>query len=287
MTMLDPRLLHAFVVIVDTGSFTRAAERLHMTQSTISQQLARLEGAVGHPLIDRVARPVQATVEGERLLGYARRILNLQQEARTALADPSGTTAIRLGVPDDIVSPAMAAVFAGFARQYREVRLDVIAGLSRDLSRRYRDGEFDIIVVKETTAGPDCRASFPEAIAWYESVDATGDRGDPVPLVAFPPGGLYREPMFERLEREHHRWYISFSSSSLHNVLVAVEAGMGLSLLPVSATAAYRIRQYAPFGLETPMAVSIYSWEKVGPVSDLVTQMAAILAERSRRDVRT
>ena len=106
--MLDPRLLRAFVAIVDAGSFTQAAERLNMTQSTISQQLARLEDAVGHALVDRNARPIGPTAAGERLLGHARRILALQHEAATLLGDPAGTTSIRIGVPEDIVTAAMA-----------------------------------------------------------------------------------------------------------------------------------------------------------------------------------
>lgn len=276
--MLDPRLLRAFIAIVDAGSFTLAAEWLHMTQSTISQQLARLEEAVGLTLVDRTARPVEPTTAGERLLGYARRILALQQEAESALGDPAGASSIRLGVPEDIVSAAMAKMFSDFALRHREIRLDVTAGLSRDLARRYRAGEFDIAVVKEIKAEPDCRATFQEAMAWFESADAPAEWPNPVPLVAFPPGGLYREAMFERIENEQLRWYIAFSGSSLHNVLVAVEAGLGLSLLPKSATVGYRVRQYAPFGTEPAMAVSIYSWERAGPASELVERMGTVLA---------
>ena len=125
MTMLDQRLLRAFVTIADTGSFTIAAERLHMTQSTISQQLGRLESAIGHTLIDRTDRPVRATEAGERLLGHARRILSLQQEAESLFADPSGTAAVRIGLPDDIVTPAMSETFAAFSETHREIRLDV------------------------------------------------------------------------------------------------------------------------------------------------------------------
>ena len=100
--MLDPRLLRAFVAIADAGSFTAAADRLHMTQSTMSQQIARLEDAIGRALVDRAARPVRLTVTGERLLGHARRILALQDEALTLVAETSGTTSVRIGMPDDI-----------------------------------------------------------------------------------------------------------------------------------------------------------------------------------------
>lgn len=278
--MLDPRLLRSFVAIADTGSFTQAAEQLNMTQSTISQQLARLEEAVGRGLIDRVARPVQATASGERLLGYARRILTLQQEAETMLGDSAGTASIRIGVPDDIVTGNMAQVFAGFTRQHREVRLDVVAGLSRELTRRYRAGEFDIVIVKEPSASADHRASYPEAMAWFESTEAPESWPEPLPLVTFPPGGLYRDAMFERIERERHRWYIALSSSNLYNVIVAVEAGLGLSLLPVGTTIGRRVRPYAAFGVEPAMVVSIYSWEKGGLIAELVAAMSAVLAQR-------
>jgi len=278
--MLDPRLLRSFVAIADTGSFTQAAERLNMTQSTISQQLARLEEAVGRGLIDRVARPVRATASGERLLGYARRILTLQQEAETMLGDSAGTASIRIGVPDDIVTGNMAQVFASFTRQHREVRLDVVAGLSRELTRRYRAGEFDVVIVKEPSASSDHRASYPEAMAWFESIDAPESWPEPLPLVTFPPGGLYRDAMFERIERERHRWYIALSSSNLYNVIVAVEAGLGLSLLPVGTTPGRRVRPYAAFGMEPAMVVSIYSWEKGGLIAELVAAMSAVLGHR-------
>ncbi|MCJ8151100.1 LysR family transcriptional regulator [Shinella sedimenti] len=285
--MFDPRLLRAFTAIVDAGSFTLAAERLHMTQSTISQQLGRLEDAVGAILIERSLRPVEPTATGERLLGYARRLLALQQEAEAAMGDPVGTASIRIGVPEDIFNAAMASTFSDFARRHRNIRLDVTAGLSRDLKRRYRNSDFDIGVFKESQPDPDCRAAFAEPMAWFESIDVpmglemAKERAIPIPLVAFQPGGLYREAMFERIEREERRWYVAFAASSLHNVLVAVEAGLGLSLLPVHAAQDYRVRRYAPFGMETPMVVALYSWEGAGAVLELVDAMQATLAARA------
>ena len=283
--MLDPRLLRAFVEIVDAGSFTLASDRLHMTQSTISQQLARLEAAVGAGLIERSARPVVPTAAGERLLGYARRLLALQREAEAALGDPAGTTAIRIGLPEDIADARMAAIFGEFARRHREIRLDVTAGLSRDLSRRFRAGEFDIAIVKEAAPGPDCRAAYPEPVAWFESVDAPGDWPDPLPLVVFQPGGLYRDTMFERIERDERRWYVAFAASSLQNVIVAVEAGLGLSLLPVRAAEGHRLRPYAPLGTEAAMVVALYAWETDGPVRELVRSMQTVLAGRAAMPV--
>ena len=142
--MLDLRLLRTFVAVADTASFTLAAERLNSTQSTVSQPLGRLEAAVGQSLINRSSRPIAPTPSGERLLGYARRLLASQDDAQVLLADPSGTVTIRIGLPDDIVTSSMSRRFAQFAALHREVRLDVTTGLSRDLKRRFRAGEFDM-----------------------------------------------------------------------------------------------------------------------------------------------
>ena len=275
--MLDPRLLKAFVAIADAGSFTAAADRLHMTQSTMSQQIARLEETIGRDLIDRAARPVRLTVTGERLLGHARRILALQNEALALVAETSGTTSVRIGMPDDIATPEMARIFAAFAKRHKEARLDVTTGLRSDLTRRYRAGELDIVVLKEDMPSADAWASFEEPIAWFTAVDAPRDLPDPVPLVTFPPGGLYRDAMFERLERERRRWYVAFTSASLRNVLMAIEAGLGLSMLPVDAAKTWRVKPLADFAPEPPVVASLYSWERNGIVGELAGEVLDIL----------
>ncbi|NNP74658.1 LuxR family transcriptional regulator [Acinetobacter sp. Ac_3412] len=278
--MFDPRLLRAFVNIFEAGSFTLAAERLHMTQSTVSQQLARLEESVGKSLIDRNSRPLQLTSSGEYLISYARRILALQQEAQMILGDPSGTIPIRIGLPEDIMNSDMALALSAFSKQHRTVRLDVTAGLSRDLMERYRNGQLDIVIVKETAASSDHHASFPEEMAWFESIDHGGEWSDPLPLVTFPQGGLYRDEMFEAIERNRQHGYIAFTSNSLASVLVGVETGLGLSLLPVATTTGHRVREYLPLGKAQAMTVSIYAWNKEGLVANLLQQMTTVLQHR-------
>lgn len=278
--MLDPRLLRSFVAIVDTGHFTRAAEQLGMTQSTISQQLGRLEEATGHPLIDRTARPVCPTAMGERLLGHARRILQLDEEARTLLRDPAGTAGISIGLPEDLATPAMVQRLAGFAAANSRIRLDVVTGLSRDLSARYRQGEFDLVVVKEDRPSADSRASYPEPLGWFAAGDHALEDRDPVPLVTFPLGGLYRETMFRALEAAGRRWYVAFSGSSLQSVLAATEAGMGLSLLPRSVVEGRALRRLAGLGEAPPMVVSLYARENAEPIAELVEMTRIVLEQR-------
>ncbi len=280
--MLDTRLLRAFVTIVETGSFTRSAQRLNTTQSTVSQQLGRLEETLGHELISRSARPARPTAAGERLLGYARRILALEAEAQAALSDPAGATAVRIGLPEDLVTREMAQVFAQVAGPRREVRIDVVAGLSRDLNSRFYAGDLDIVVVKELAPAPGHVASFPEPIGWFEARTAR-PWPDPLPLVTFPPGGLYRDAMFERIEQLQRRWYVAFSGSSLESVLIAVESGLGVSLLPRAAALDRRLRACPLFGREPAMATTIYAREPSGVVGDLARAISEVLAARSLR----
>ena len=108
--MLDLDLLRSFVSVVDSGGFTRAGERVHRTQSTVSQQIKRLEDDVGRPLLIRSGKTVTPTEDGERLLSYARRILALAGEARDMLARPEAEGVVRLGIPEDFAADRKSVV---------------------------------------------------------------------------------------------------------------------------------------------------------------------------------
>src|SRR3981189_72397 len=102
-------LLRSFVSVVDAGGFTRAGERVHRTQSTVSQQIRRLEESLGYPLLHRNGK-VTPTEQGERLLSYARRILALEQEAREVVARPEGGGVGRIGVTEGFARHRLTAV---------------------------------------------------------------------------------------------------------------------------------------------------------------------------------
>ncbi len=193
--MFDPVLLRSFVAVVDCGNFTRAAERLHVTQSTVSQQIRRLEEAVACQLLDRDQRRVVATAEGERLLAYARRILALHEEAADVLITQQSDGVLRLGVPEDFAAERLMPLLSSFVVAYPRVRLEVTSGLGPELQRQYRAGEFDVLLVKQMGDSDDCLASWPEPLCWVDSRSMPSLGRDPLPLVAFPVGGLYRNEM--------------------------------------------------------------------------------------------
>ncbi len=236
--MFDPVLLRSFVAVVDCANFTRAAERLHLTQSTVSQQVRRLEESLDCQLLDRDQRRVVATAEGERLLGYARRILALNEEASDVLLHQQSEGVLRLGVPEDFAAERLMPLLSRFGQDHPGVRLEVTSGLGPELTRLYRRGEFDLLLVKQMGASDDCLASWPEPLCWVDSRVTPAFGRDPLPLVAFPVGGLYRHEMLHHLEVGGWRWRIGYSSASLASVCSAVAAGLGISLLPVRVVAA-------------------------------------------------
>ncbi|MGL5337203.1 MAG: LysR family transcriptional regulator [Aeromonas veronii] len=228
--MLDPLLLRSFVAIIDTGSFTRAGERVHLTQSTISQQMRRLEQQIGCALLDRSGRQVVATAEGEQLLGLARRILALLAQAEEQVSE--GSISLSLGVPEDFAAGAITPVLAAFARDYPEVRLEVESGLSHHIWQRFAAGELDLALVKQVRGQGSPLASWSEPLVWVDSRDWPAKGRDPLPLVAFPSEGLYRQQMTEALDGLGRRWRIAYVSASLASLQGAVSAGIGVSLLP-------------------------------------------------------
>ncbi|MEM8633227.1 MAG: LysR family transcriptional regulator, partial [Pseudomonadota bacterium] len=105
MRTLDLTALRALVAVADSGGVTRAANLLNLTQSAVSMQMKRLEQAVGLPLLEKSGRRVVLTSAGDQLLGYARRMLALNDEAITRLTAPAYEGTLTLGVPHDIVFP--------------------------------------------------------------------------------------------------------------------------------------------------------------------------------------
>lgn len=228
--MLDMDLLKAFVSVVDAGGFTRAGARVHRTQSTVSQQIRRLEDQVGHQLLVREARGVTLTVEGERLIGYARRILALGAEAQAALAGAGTVRLVRLGIPDDFALAALTGVIADFARARPGVRLAVECALSCDLSAAFARGDLDIALLKREPGSGPAAAAWLERLSWVTGRDVEVEE-ETVGLVAFRQGCLYRNRAVHALEKSGRPWRIAYECASLIGVEAALAGGLGAAVL--------------------------------------------------------
>jgi DNA-binding transcriptional LysR family regulator len=230
--MLDLELLRSFVSVVDSGGFTRAGERVHRTQSTVSQQIKRLEDDVGQPLLNRNGKDVAPTEAGERLLSYARRLLALAEEARDVMARPESEGAVRLGVPEDFAAYRLAKLLAAFSRSHPGLRLDVRTDQSANLKRDLERGELDLALFKRSAGEKGGIAVWPERVHWVTSKSHPRDtRTGSVPLIGFPTGCLYRAGAIHALESAGRSWHMTYTSSNLSGIQAAIAAGMGLSIL--------------------------------------------------------
>ncbi|ARP97218.1 LysR family transcriptional regulator [Bordetella genomosp. 13] len=228
---MDLDLLHSFVSVVDAGGFTRAGERVHRTQSTVSQQIRKLESALGCELFVREGRQVRLTEDGERLLGYARRMLALSTEIREAVSGAQGVEMVRVGVPDDFAVESITRLVARFARAHPAVRVTMRADLSAVLARSLARGELDIALFKREPGAGDCVDAWPERLNWLCRHDWATTLPDPVPLVAFPQGCMYRNRAIHALESAGRRWRIAYESPNIGGLQAALEGGLGIALM--------------------------------------------------------
>jgi DNA-binding transcriptional LysR family regulator len=243
---LDLDLLRTFASVVDTGGFGRAGMRVHRSQSTVSQQVRKLEEVTGKQLLLRDRSGVTLTDDGELLLAYARRMLALHDEATSALGGQAPARILRVGVVEDFAGTAWMNTLVAFVRQRPDVRLETVCDLSIHLQRQYARGQLDLIVAKDvvphgvhtaTELPPDCEVVWSEALRWFaaQGYQPPTARSASLPLVLFMPGCVYRQAAIQSLDLGGRHWHAVLSTQSLHGLQAALRAGMGLSPLNTAA----------------------------------------------------
>ena len=231
---LDIDLLRSFAAVADTGSFTAAAELVARTQSAVSVQVKRLEEIVGRRVFERTSRSLALTPAGETLLGYARRILELNDESVRRVAEPPVAGEIRLGITEYFVPNQLPAILARFAAAYPGVQIEVRMGLSRELRDELARGKFDAVIVR---LGPRERgqAIWSEPQVWVAPEGFEPARHTVLPLALLPAPCVLRGHAIESLKRLKRPAKVAFTGSSMVSVQAAVSAGLGVSILPRSS----------------------------------------------------
>ena len=147
---IDIDLLRAFIAIYESGSFSHAAERLSRTQSTISQQIKKLEDILGKEVFLRNNRSVSLTVEGEVLLPYARRMIDINDEVFGRISKPEISGTVKLGAPEAFAANHLPNILVQFAKSHPSVALEVNCDLTSHLLESYNKGDFDLILFKRS-----------------------------------------------------------------------------------------------------------------------------------------
>lgn len=230
-TNLDMDVLRSFVTGIDLGSFAKAGQRLGRSPSAISLQLRKLEDQVGRPLFRRNGRGLAPTEAGEMLLGYARRLLDLNDAALDAVAGPALRGWVRLGVPQDVAETDLPAVLARFARLHPAVRVEAHVERDADLRARLEAGTLDLALVwDEAPARPGSHLAA-RPMGWIgPRAGWVRAPGEPLPLVLFGPPCLFRRAATDALDAAGIPWRVAFSSPGLSGLWAAVAAGLGLTV---------------------------------------------------------
>ncbi|WP_407177287.1 LysR family transcriptional regulator [Bradyrhizobium sp. STM 3562] len=232
-TTLDIDTLRSLIAIVELKSFSRAAERLGRSQSAISLQIARLEGLVGHPLLERSrGRVIGPTPRGAALVAHAREMVALNERAVAAMRGPASGERIRLGLPADFLerdfSSALEEIRLRYPKAQLSLRTDVSARLKEDLGL----GRLDLALFKRAQSNEAGAAIAFEPMAWFGRPTAFARGDGAVPLVAFAEGCAYRDEALRSLRQAARDWTIACEARSLSALVHAVKAGLGYAALP-------------------------------------------------------
>ncbi|MBY8877867.1 LysR family transcriptional regulator [Actinacidiphila acidipaludis] len=226
--MFDPVQLRSFLAVAQTLSFTQAAQRLGLRQSTVSQHVRRLEEAAGARLFARDTHSVDLTEDGEAMLGFARTILEANERAAGFFAGTRPRGRVRFGVSEDFVLTRLPEILEGFRREHPEVDLELTVELSGTLHQRLAAGRLDLCLAKRQGPEGPGRLVWSDRLVWIGSERLRLDPRRPVPLIVFPPPGITRARALEVLERHGRTWRVACTSGSLSGLVAAARAGLGV-----------------------------------------------------------
>src|SRR5665213_217127 len=231
---LDLDQLKTFVAIAESGSFTQAAELIHKTQSAVSMQMRRLEERIGKPIFIRDGRQSKLTEDGERLLGYARRMVRLSQETVAAFDDTGLSGSVRLGTPDDYADRFLPEILARFANSNPRVEVSVFCEPSMTLMEMARTGDIDLAIVTACGEMPT-EVLRQEPLLWVTSSAHRVEKEDVVPLALSKAPCVWRSAGLDSLTSAGRKYRVLYTSGNSTAISAAVLAGLAVTVLAESA----------------------------------------------------
>jgi len=234
-TPLDLDQLQTFTAIADCGSFTRAADRVHKTQSAVSMQMRRLEERIGKALFEKDGRSNRLTEDGEKLLGYARRMIQLNRETVAAFDDTQLEGHIRIGTPDDYADRFLPEVMARFVRSNPRVELSVVCEPTVNLDEMIRRGSLDIALVTHHSDNHPNEIVRREPLLWVTSANHATHEEAILPIAVGRPTCCWRAATCAALDEAGRAYRILFTSWSATVIAASVLSGLAVSVLPECA----------------------------------------------------
>lgn len=250
MRHLDPEAIATFVAIADAGSFTAAAQRIGKTQAGVSTTIARFEAQLGQRLFDRSRRGLALTDTGHTLMGYARRLMALEDEALSAINPRRLQGKVTLGMPDDYLEVFGRPLVEHFSSPGARLEIEIRCDFSRTLEEMVASGVIDMAIITRAMGTSTGELLRSETLVWCGPANAAPETEDPVPLALFPERDCRARPLIlAALAAARRPWRVSWTSSHLPSILAALDAGTAVTALPASVVADRHRRLGAAEGL--------------------------------------
>ncbi|WP_088139261.1 LysR family transcriptional regulator [Achromobacter xylosoxidans] len=260
MSGFDLDQLRTLVAVLDAGSLTAAAPKVFLSQSSVSEQMRKLEERAGQPLLVRGKAGVVATAAGERLLTHARAILALSDEAYRDLRGVALRGQLRLCITDYFRPGDVARMLRRLNEQYPQVRLHVTIMKSGAIEDAYERGEIDVGISMRIQERGAARGRAQgallrrEPLLWMAAEGAAAPARDALPLLVLPETCALRQYVERLLSRRDVPYSVAHVASGVAGLQLAVAAGLGVACLNESALGAGMARLHAPGLPALPMA---------------------------------
>jgi DNA-binding transcriptional LysR family regulator len=228
----DLAVLRSFVAGMDLGSFAKAADRVGRSTSAVSAQIRKLEEQAGTTLFRKSGRGLALTEAGEVMLRYARRLIELNDEAAVAMRGVDLEGWIRLGLQEDFGEVVLPDVLGRFARAHPKVRIEARVARNADLLERIATNQLDLALVWGAPASELAEPVAVSPMSWIgsSSLPWTRDDDEPLPLVAFDRPCVFHSAATAALDRAEIKWRVAFTSPSLAGLWAAAAAGLGVTV---------------------------------------------------------
>lgn len=210
---LDIAALRSFLTVAEMGGVTRAATQLNLTQSAVSLQIKRLETVFGHALFERGPRGVALTSQGEALVGYARRLLEANDETWSRMTAPAFVGKVNLGCPDDLLAPHVPGVLRGFTAAHPRVKAQLYTAQTMFLKERFTRGELDVILTTEADVGAGGETLARRSLVWTGAPGGSAWRQRPLPFGVVA-GCIFNKSAIETLNDAGFDWKVEIDGAT-------------------------------------------------------------------------
>jgi DNA-binding transcriptional LysR family regulator len=289
MTNIPTDLLRTLVAVVDLRSFTKAAQTLGVTQPAVSAQIKRLQNLLSGDLFDRAAPGIALTRQGEAVVGYARRLLAINDEILGAAKTDSGRKRIRIGLPGDLSGPLLPWTLAKFRSRWPDYNFQTMSGGAPILLRDMREGNIDIVIALSHEQPTDARHHWSDQLVWVRSDATKVEAQVPVPMVAFSEDCMCFRAGTKALRETGRSHRLVMMSGTVLTLAAGVDAGLGTMVMTRGRVRLTQLKRWddAPLPKLPELHVGIYVREGADtkPLNDLADDLAPLLRPKPEEDL--